>query len=75
MPALSDNLKVVPYALVVGMKMAWNLAKLNKKAQKAGKIFEKTLKKEGLDPDTVKMLSQLYMETVPTPRSFMKGVL
>lgn len=58
---------VIPKAMFTGMKMMMNVAKLRKKAIKASRIFEKTLRKEGLPLEMASMLAKTYRESIPIP--------
>jgi len=61
---------VVPKAMFTGLKMMMNVAKLRKRANKAAKIFEKTLRKEGFPPERAASLARIYRHAVPIPDSF-----
>lgn len=58
---------VIPKAMWVGVKVVLQIKKLKKKADKASRIFEKTLKKEGIPPEFAIRFAKIYRGSVPLP--------
>lgn len=61
---------IVPQAMFTGLKLAFKVASMRKRANKASKIFEKTLRKEGIPPQIAAELARVYRDAVPLPGSF-----
>jgi cobalamin biosynthesis protein CbiG len=64
------TMSVVPKAMWTGFKVMWTVARIRKRADKAAKIFEKTLRKEGIPPGMATELASIYRHAVPIPESF-----
>ena len=61
---------LLPSLIPLMVKLGTTYLRFKKKAQKAAKIFEKELRANGIDKDTAKAMTQIYLESSHILRAF-----
>ena len=61
---------VIPKAVFTGFRVLMKVVTIRKRADKASKIFEKTLLNEGMSAEQAAGLARVYRDAIPIPRSF-----
>ena len=54
--------QIVPSLIPFGFKLSMTYLSFKKRAQRAGKVFEKQLLESGIDRNTAKEITELYLD-------------
>jgi hypothetical protein len=75
MPSSEEIPRIIGIVLAkspkIVLKLSWRYLKTKKKAQRAEKVFRRTLEAKGLEPEMIERLAERYSSTVSL-RAMMK---
>lgn len=61
---------LIPSLIPLVLKLGRTYLRFKKDAQKAGRIFEKELRAQGMDKETAKAMTELYLDSSRVLRAF-----